>query len=442
MNFQISNRGSIKTYQYPANCPQSNLFRVKAGDLPVFVYATNVADFACISFSGSLEVAVEITDPVSSAIIRPLSRRIEPVIQGNTVRFTLASPKNLQIEINGGKPLHFYGNPLESNLPSTDDPTVIFLKGGDVHELGRLELKDNQTLYLEGGAVLKGSVFATHAKNIRICGRGVVDGSLFRDKSPVRLILLDHCQDVTLQDIILIEPSTWMVVLGACRRVQITNLKEIGEVISSDGIDIVGCKQVTIEGCFLKNNDDCVVVKSCLAEEPTGEKFDWIEDVEDILIKRCVFMNDRAGNAMEIGHELRCDSVRNIKFQDIDVLHVHGLGAVFSIHNGDRARVEDVSWENIRVEHCYDLFIDFRVIKSMWSKDDQRGSIKNIRLKNIYWQRSIYNPGYTKSVMGGLSPADPLQDVIIENLYFDDRKIVNQDAMDLFTKSVTGLVII
>jgi hypothetical protein len=307
--------------------------------------------------------------------------------------------------------------------------------------VGTFQLKDNQILYLEGGAILKGALFATHAKNIRICGRGVLDGSYYRDERAVRSIVLDRCENVVIEDIIIIEPTTWMVVLGASRQVKITNIKEIGQVISSDGIDVVGSKDVLIDGCFLKNNDDCVVIKSFLAQQSNGEQFNWIEDVDNILVQNCVLMNDGAGNAMEIGHELRCDSVRNITFRNIDVLHVHGHGAIFSIHNSDHACVSDIRWEDIRVEHCFDLFIDFRVFQSRWSRDDRRGSIQDIHLKNIHWKGTLYNPGYTKSIIGGWDAATPVRNVLIEDLYFDDRKITNQDEMDLFIKSTSGLII-
>jgi len=79
------------------------------------------------------------------------------------------------------------------------------------------------------------------------------------------------------------------------------------------------------------------------------------------------------GQAMEIGHELRTASVRDIRFRDCDVLAVHGHGGVFGIHNADRATVSDVLYENIRVEHHYEKLVDFRIVKSRWSKDDQRG---------------------------------------------------------------------
>jgi hypothetical protein len=441
MTHDAGTAASLKTYSYPRSCPKSGLFQVKANGHPVFVHATGVADFACISFAGTVEIEVEIGGPVTSAFVQPLSRGIQASIAENKIRLTLDAPVNLQIEINGLKPLHFYGNPLEQNPPWAGDPSVLYFKGGQVYEVGTLQLKDNQTLYLEGGAILKGALFATRAKNIRVCGRGVLDGSYYRDDRHVRSIVLDHCENVVIEDIIIIEPTTWMVVLGASRQLKITNIKEIGQVISSDGIDIVGSKDVLIDGCFLKNNDDCVVIKSQLSKLPDGEQVDWIEDVDNIVVQNCVFMNDGAGNAMEIGHELRCDSIRNITFRNIDVLHVHGHGAVFSIHNSDHALVSDILWEDIRIEHCFDLFIDFRVFESRWGRDDQRGSIQNVHLKNIRWKRSTYNPGYTKSLIGGWDAATPVRNVLIEDLYFDDRKITNQDEMDLFIKSTSGLII-
>jgi hypothetical protein len=44
-------------------------------------------------------------------------------------------------------------------------------------------------------------------------------------------------------------------------------------------------------------------------------------------------------------------------------------GAVFSIHNGDSASVEDVRFENIRVEDARDKLADFRVGLSIYSQD-------------------------------------------------------------------------
>ena len=433
---------SLQIYSYPRSCPKSASLKVRVDDQPVFVHEPPAWPISpAFPFPARWKSRWRHPRPSLPAFIRPLSRGIQHRVEGNKIHFALDRPLNLQIEINGLSPLHFYGNPLEENRPSPDDPAVHYFKGGQVYEVGRLELKDNQTIYLEGGAILKGAILASNAKNIRICGRGVFDGSYYRDETKIKSIVLDHCEHVLIEDIIMIEPTLWMLVLGACRHVRITNLKQIGEVISSDGIDIVGSRDVLIDGCFLKNNDDCIVIKSYIGKESKEVQFNWIEDVDNIVVQNCVLMNDGAGNAMEIGHELRCDSIRNITFRNIDVLHVHGHGAVFSIHNSDHAAISDIVWEDIRIEHCYDMLIDFRVFESMWSGDDERGSIENIHLNNIHWKRTIFNPGYTKSIIGGWDQAHPVRNVVIEDLHFDEQKITNQDEMDLFTKSLTGLIL-
>jgi len=431
---------TLVTYTYAKSCPSSRVFRVRVNGRPVFVYHTGVADFACFSFAGRVEIEVEVEGAVKEAVIRPLSRGLKAAVEGERIRFGLSSAQNLQIEIDGRKPLHGHANPLETGAPKAAEPGVHYFKGGEVHEAGELVLKENERIYIEGGVVVRGVVLASQAEKVRVCGRGVLDGGYSQPKNPAqRSLVFDRCRDVRVEDIVVIEPTRWMLVLGACERVHVRNLKEIGEVIASDGIDIVGSRDVLIEGCFLKNNDDCIAVKAVNEGKGDGNPLPWKGNVENVLVRDSVLMNDGAGNAMEIGHELQAESIRNIVFRNIDVLHVHGHGAVFSIHNSDRAEVSDVLWENIRIEHCYDIMIDFRILKSRWSRDKERGTVRNVRLKDIFWNRSIYNPGYTKSIIGGWDAGHMIKDVVIQNFYCDGKKVTDADELDLFTKQVSGL---
>ena len=80
-------------------------------------------------------------------------------------------------------------------------------------------------------------------------------------------IVFNRCKGVTVRDITMIHPSGWMLLPGACEDVEIFNLKQIGEVVCSDGIDLVGSKRVHIHNCFLRNNDDCVVIKAFVESE-------------------------------------------------------------------------------------------------------------------------------------------------------------------------------
>jgi hypothetical protein len=62
-----------------------------------------------------------------------------------------------------------------------------------------------------------------------------------------------------------------------------------------------------------------------------------------------------------------------------------------------------------------------------------------VRLKDIFWNRSIYNPGYTKSIIGGWDAGHMIKDVVIQNFYCDGKKVTDADELDLFTKQVSGL---
>ncbi|MGE5557095.1 MAG: glycosyl hydrolase family 28 protein [Bacillota bacterium] len=436
-------RGSkVFPYQYPRSCPRSKEYEVSVNGEPIVVYQTSTAAFACVSFEGRVAVEVKTKFPVSKAQIRPLARGIQAAVDGCAVEFYLERPMCLFIDIEGGDALYFFGNPPELDAPSPDDANVRYFKAGQIYEVGELKLGNDEILYIEGGAIVRGCIRSTGAKNVGIRGFGILDGSFTEGLSNFRrLALFEQCEDVTVQDVILIEPLSWMLVLGACRGVRVSNIKEIGKVVGSDGVDIVGSRDVLVEACFIANNDDCVAIKSIFFDKQRFPgRTDWGGDVENVLVRACVFLNGQAGNAMEIGHELRTDSISNITFRDCDVLSVHGFGAVFSIHNADRAVISGVLYEDIRIEHCFDRFIDFRVMRSRWGRDERRGRIRDIRLKNIHWRRTVFNEGYTLSLISGFNADHTVENVIIEDLYIDGQKTTNPDDIALYTKYAKGIV--
>ncbi len=248
-------------------------------------------------------------------------------------------------------------------------------------------------------------------------------------------ILLEGCENARIENLTMIEPSSWMLVLGGCDGVEIENVHQIGEVMSSDGIDIVGSRNVTVRNCFQRNNDDCIAVKAVnYHEQGVDSSVDWRRNVENIVVEGCVFVNDRGGNAVEIGFETQCDSMKNITFRNCDVLSVHGSGAAFSIHNGDCAIVENVLYKDIRVEHHYDKLIDLRVVDSVYRRDEAFGHIRNITFRNIRVYRQPYNMGYTTSIIGGINAQHAIDNVVIEDFYYNEDKVTNADTLDLYVK--------
>ena len=286
----------------------------------------------------------------------------------------------------------------------------------------------------------------TVKRGIRLCGHGIFDGSFYSKEAGEGFpsIILERCPSVLIEDLTMIRPQSWMLILAACVGATVRNLKQIGEVMNSDGIDILGSRDVLIEDSFFHNNDDCIVVKAFeLGRKGAGPiQIDGRENVENVLVRNCTLANWQGGNAMEIGHELSVEHVRGVTFRDIDVLHVHGTGAVFSLHNNDRALIEDVLFDDIRIEHCYDKLIDFRISRSRYSTDTERGRIRNVTLRNIHWTRTPYNLGYTVSLIGGWDAEHTIENVIIENFIIDDRTVLHLDELEINTRHCHGLQLV
>lgn len=436
----------MHVYRHPKSLPRSTDYRLTINGQSIEVLATGVADFAPCSlepadFPAHIEITVLRPAAPTALTVRPLAKNLSATVSGHTVTLTLDRPEKLSFDFGWGpKALYLYAQPPETNPPAPGTPGVITFPAGQISEAANLSLEDNQTLYLPGGSVLKGRIHVKGKRGIRLCGHGIFDGSFYAGET-IPSIIIERCPDAIVEDIIMIRPTSWMLVLGACAGATVRNLKQIGEVISSDGIDILGSSDVLIEDCFLHNNDDCVVVKAFLlgANNVGATNVDGRENVANILVRHCTFANWHAGNAMEIGHELSVESVRGVTFRDIDILHVHGSGAVFSLHNNDRALISDVLFEDIRIEHCYDKFIDFRVSKSRYSTDAERGRIKGVTVRNITWHSSTYNAGYTISLIGGWDAEHTIEDVTLENIVINGIPVRHLDELEINTRHCHGL---
>jgi hypothetical protein len=427
----------MKPISLPDGMPRCSWFQVFADGKPIDVLSVGIASIARLEIDGPVKIEIRAKWEIHHGEIRPRRLGIPIAIADGHATFTLEQAANIWIDLGGDSKapsLFLFAFGPEENVPLPGDPNVIYFAGGQIHDAGTINLRSGQTLYIEGGAVVRAIVRALGAHGVSIRGRGVLDGTLLPGMSATprrRMVVFEECRGASISDITMVHPTTWMVMLVACLGVKIFNLHEVGEVISSDGVDVVGSRDVTIDGCFLRNNDDCIVAKAFDARGSGDDMtVDGGKDVDGLLVQNCTLWNDAGGNVMEIGFELRTASVRNIVFRNIDVLAGHGYGAVFSIHVGDRAIVSDVLWEDIFVEHYWDLLIDFRIFHSRWSKEDQRGHIRNITFRRIQTIPDIYN---TPSLIGGYDAEHLVEGVRIEQFKVGDRLVKTLDDLHLFT---------
>lgn len=405
------------TYQAPQGAESAPEFDVEVNNQKIFVYNTRPAAFAYFSFEGKVDVKITFLAPIYNFDIRPKSRNIQAELYRNQIQFSLDKPENLSIEINKNlkRPLFLFANPLETDVPDKNDKNVIFFESGKIHYPGQVNIKSNQTVYIEGGAIVRGHLMTDKGRDIKIMGRGILDNSQYL-KGSHRPIEINECENVLIDGIILTESRHWSCASHASKNVTYNNMKIVSDNDWDDGIDIVGSQKVLVNNCFIRTKDDCIAVKSGVNY---FTKFNSSFNVKDVVVQNSVMWNGIWGNGLEIGFETRSDTIQDITFKNCDLIHVEGPEGTFTIHNGDRAVVKNVLYEDIRVEDSRGWLIDFKILFSQYSKDKQRGMIENVKFKNIL----VEGETFPYSQLLGFDENHRIKGVSLENMVIHGTKV-------------------
>ena len=471
-------------YPSPIGLAPSPDYQVKVNGQPAFVYASPApAAYCSFDINGAVEIIIKANRDIKWVDVRPLALGIKPIFKDSTITIRLSKPAQLSIELNGSikMPLFVFANAPEKNKPSKNDSNVIFFEAGKIHHAGLIKMKSNQTVYIEAGAVVVGAITAKDANNIKIMGRGILDGTwnnrfddaLIKagafDKMPQpsqqtyqRFIELTNCENVSIEGITLHNSTSWQAVPINCRKVLINGIKIISDQASDDGIDVVHCKALTITNCFIRVKDDCVVIKALLPKGP------GVQDVDGVLVQNCVLWNALWGNALEIGFELNGVDVKNIRFNNCDIIHVE-MGAVMSIHNAGTSTVSNIIFENIRIEDADQKLFDLAIFRSQYSDDGPkeeaerkrlylngawdgvmmvpadkkvyhatyRGKINNVIFRNI----SIVDGLFPYSVFYGFDKNKSVSNITIENLRVHGKKITALKDARIYLENTTDIKI-
>lgn len=434
--------GQSRTFNYSANAPRSKEYSLTVDSKDCLVYPSKAADVAIFELSGSAKLCVKYFKKIDTAAIRPLSKNIPFKIVGDCeLEFELSNPCNLSLEINGReRPLFVFANP-PAKVPSKKKRQIIF-KEGNIYEVGQKSKIDSDTaVIVEGGAIVYGTFMAgdrettAPTSNISVSGYGIISGekipNSFETKIPAsRLLDFNKTNGVEVSGVVLMQSPNWTLTFFACQNIKIDNIKTVSEGACDDGIDIVSCKNVLVENCFLRNKDDCIAIKAGI--DYGGIKFfDHLmpNNSENITVKNCVLWNSIWGNALEIGFETRADEIKNIVFANIDILRTLGTWGnegVFTIHNGDRAKVSNVLYKDIRVEEAQGWLVNIRVLNSKYSKDKKRGSIDNIRFENITAKSSLP----LKFIVEGYDENSRVTNVAFKNVLVDEKPLSTKDFVE------------
>ena len=335
---------------------------------------------------------------------------------------------------------------------------VVYIHDG-VYLSGTLELKDNVTLYVEKGAILRGSqnhadyprftsklpsfrsnedfqfLFAEGRKNIRIIGGGIIDGNSLYNGFPwkgkgneherPRLIRMVQCQKVSLEGVTLIRSANWTQYYEACEDLSIIDCRArcYTGTHNQDGMDISGCKNVVIRNFNGLCGDDVVCLKSL--SMAVGE---------NILIDG---VRSRYANChlLKIGTETH-GGIKNLVARNIEGTARYGI----AIECVDGAQMENITYENILLHNCATpLFIRLgnrgRTFEGGPNPAPQ-GRLKDVIIRNVrntgIGYVEVRNGPGVGSAIGGLASQN-IENLTIENcdlLYFGslmDKDFVTRD---------------
>jgi hypothetical protein len=414
--------------------------------------------FGLFELTQPAEIVVRTDFDVRWVDIRPKSSGVAAVIgpDHHTVRFRLGSALPVTVEFNRDLVwvLHLFAYAPEKNPPASGSPSVRYY-GPGVHEVGVIDLKDGETLYLAPGAWVRGHVRSIGTKNVAIRGRGVLDGS--RTGAPDdavvvgsgnyglgNMVYLERTVGAKIEGITIFNsPDAWTVYMTGTTGTRVDGVRILNPSghYGDDGFDIVSSSDVRVENIFVRTNDDCVVVKN-LADV----------DTHDIIVRHAILWNmPTGGNGLEIGFETRNHPIHDVRFEDIDIIHVE-RGSAISIHNGDAAIVENVVFDDIRVEDARRKLIDFAVVYAQYGADrpatDEensrrldrgglwdgllsyapeekaerarfRGHIRNIRVTKLH----VVDGSLPYSILAGFDAEHTVENVLIEGLRYLDKPI-------------------
>ena len=463
--FILCGCSQVVTYPAPEGEEVSPDFTVKVDGKEVFVYRARVsaypenqvwpgyqrpieqteqASFCYFDVGKAVTVEIVSKTKIDRLTIRPLSKNIQPTINGDKITFTLSEPCQLAVEVNDyHKALHLFANAIEEKpVTKPDEHTVYF--GPGIHYPGIIEVKDNQTVYIAGGAVVHALIKGQNVKNVTVKGRGIIDGSSF-DREAGYIIRIENSENITVEGVILRDPPSWTMRMDNLHNVTIDNAKIIGLWrYNADGINIVNSNNVQITNSFIRSFDDCIVLRA--SNRVNAPQY----NVFDVDVDNCVLWNDwgRAIEIFESGLRTVPDSIYRSAFRNCDIIHfVH---IAFSIQNCDRAHIFDIDFENIRIEdpisenyflgdpkypekvdsflianagphllgHLFWIYLD----KNYYSAGDSRGGkVFNINYKDIAYT-SAQTPKF--SFVGYDSEHD-VSGITFDNVTVNGKKIRN-----------------
>lgn len=387
----------------------------------VKVDADNVQEASMVYFDFEKEVEIAVTKNngnIQTLNIRPKPKGLNYKLVNNTIFFHLNSPANLSLEINGDKlhNLHIFAGNLLKDIPQSTDKNVLYFGPGLHNPTDSLRkgfvIPSNTKVYIDGGAVLKGKLICDKVENVKIFGRGIID-------NPHRGLEITFSKNIEIEGIIFRNPDHYTILGGQSKGIRIKNIKSFSCRGWSDGIDLMSCSNVNIDGIFMRNSDDCIAIY--------GHRWDYFGSAKNYTITNATLCADVA-HPINIGihgdTSYAGDTIENIHFKNIHILEHDeddpDYEGCMAITDGDFNLVRNISFENIYVDDYQEgQLLNLRVVYNAKYNTGVGRGIENISFKNVFYNGTNLKP----SILEGYDKDHLVKNVIFQNIYINKVKL-------------------
>ena len=271
---------------------------------------------------------------------------------------------------------------------------------------GTIELKSNVTIQLHEGAILLGStniydynienpftalVYANGAENIKITGKGVIDGQgrkvsynlidqihkgilddPMKYDRPARrrpsALYFRECKDVEINGIMLRNAAFWVQIYDQCDGLIIDSTMVDSKVFwNNDGLDVVDCKNVTISNNYIDASDDGICFKS----------HDPDQIGENVLVYNNVVRS--SANGIKFGTVSR-GTYRNFKIVNNTVYDTYRSAIALTAPDG--GIIEDILVDSLFAYNTGNPI--YLRTGDRWSQGKGPGVIRDVTIQNVY----------------------------------------------------------
>lgn len=435
-------QGKVVVYPGPDGLAASPRYRVQVmsdgGELQnSFVYSvdsqwkTNRHETAAwTTIACDAPVRVRVT-PLGRAFERcqvlPSSYGIESVEVADGVEFALAPRQKVSVEFDGEltHPLLVFAESIEENPPRPDDPKVRYF-GPGVHDAGLMKLESNQTIYLAGGAYVKGRVTGYNAAGARIVGHGVLSGEDLPnvDEQGRKTEHLIHIRGndawgVVIDGPTLVNSPHFNIVLDGTECV-VRNTKMISWWFSTDGVGIG--EKGRVHDVFMMVNDDSLKLYH-----------------SGTAVRDCVIWQLENGAPFQFTWNMPGVN-QGFDVRNVDVLRVehewdNDNEAVFDSIHGGSGQMSDYYFEDIRIENCNWRLVSLQIKRNPHARARQLGNITGVVFKDITVEGDLQRPSQIRSE----SPESRISDVVFENLRINGEFVTSAEQMNLELDPATAV---